>query len=132
VKEILCISPESVADGYRRLGRAVVTRGTPFEVEMDSEDPLSLAVISRPEIQVGVRRFRFLGLPMLTHFSNIQIQPGVFFRCFNLLGVLQVHAVVRHLDGKKRIEPHYISHPLLKFLHRFLDKRRFLLDGDDR
>lgn len=130
MKDVISISPDSVAGGYRKLGRAVVTRGTPREVSnQDGAHGIeTLPVVSGPEFQVWLARFQILGLPMILHVSNIQVRSDVSFRCLNFFGLVQIHVVIRDLGGRWRQEPHFISHPLLKFTHRFLDKSRFVTD----
>jgi len=141
--------PESIFEEYRKLGRKItVTRGTyeiPVTCAVDDLDWNHMDQDHRPHVhrtyleaariavapnfQISVTQLRFFGVPLLIQVSDVRIRQGLFYQCYSLFNLIQIHAVIHSLPGKMYGERYIVSHPILRFLHPFLDRKLHRLNA---
>ncbi len=76
-----------------------------------------------PSTQVSVTALRVFGVPVLVQVTDVRVERGLFHQFYTLLGLFQIHAVIRSLPGKTIGERYVVSHPLLRIFHPLILRR---------
>lgn len=75
---------------------------------------------------------RWRGWPLFITVTDIRIQPGLYYQCMTLAGLVYVHFVISMKEENEmvhaKIEWYILSHKWLKFAHKHLSRKFYKLN----